>query len=112
MMNTLAISDKEFKDISTLLHEETGIFIPHSKKYLVYNRLVNRIKDLNLVSFNKYLDYVCNNDEEEFQEMVNCLTTNETFFFREKKHFDDLGNLVQNSQVGKNEFRRGDPFSQ
>ena len=51
------------------------------------SRLAPRLRQLGLASYAGYIDRISGGDEEEAQVMVDCLTTNETYFFREPKHF-------------------------
>jgi chemotaxis protein methyltransferase CheR len=54
-----------------------------------------RLRHLNLSSFGEYYRLVSGGDEEgELQTMVDLLTTNETYFFREEAHFDFLKNVI------------------
>ena len=86
-----SFGDKDFKRITDILYEETGIFMPDTKASLVYSRLAKRLRVLNLDSFKKYCAFVVSKDgEEERQNMLAALTTNVTRFFREPHHFEHL----------------------
>ncbi|WP_244813355.1 protein-glutamate O-methyltransferase CheR [Vibrio sp. B1FLJ16] len=54
---------------------------------LVSHRLHKRISQLKLNNFEEYA-YLLFNSSEEQQIALNLLTTNETYFFREPKHFE------------------------
>ncbi len=56
---------------------------------LVENRLAKRIRFYELMSYKEYYE-IAMKDAKELQVMVNLLTTNETSFFREMRHFDFL----------------------
>ncbi|MFH0977557.1 MAG: hypothetical protein V1874_17395 [Spirochaetota bacterium] len=86
-MNTVSITEKEFKDISGILYERTGIFLPDPKKYLVVHRLMRRLNVLNINSFKQYVEYLKKNISTEMQYLIDNLTTNETFFFQGRKTF-------------------------
>ncbi len=92
--STLApdISDKEFDAFRELIFREAGISLGDAKKTLVVSRLAKRLRLHKLENYQQYLDYLKNRDANgsELQEMVNCLTTNKTDFFREPHHFDFL----------------------
>ncbi|SFR51697.1 protein-glutamate O-methyltransferase CheR [Thiomicrospira sp. ALE5] len=87
-------TDQDFKRVRTLVYEFAGIDLSESKRNLVYNRLAKRIRFLGQDSFNQYLDYVEAQGEDEFVMLINAITTNLTFFFRENHHFDHLANTV------------------
>lgn len=90
MMNT-AITDQEFALFQRLIYKIAGINLSDAKKVLLVGRLSKRLKAHNLESFGQYYRMLATgNHPEELQTMVDLLTTNETYFFREPKHFDYL----------------------
>ena len=86
-MSTL--TDQEFSQIRQLLHEITGIHLSEAKKPLVLGRLSKRLRKYELESYGDYLRLI-QKDATERQVAIDLLTTNETHFFREPKHFDFL----------------------
>jgi chemotaxis protein methyltransferase CheR len=87
-MAAIHFSDDEFKQICTLMYEAVGLSYNDSKKSLIQSRLTSRIQKLGLEGFADYIALL--NDEQEaaeFQMAVDLLTTNETYFFREPKHY-------------------------
>lgn len=85
------LRDSTFAQLCELIYQRTGIFIPPTKKYLVENRLVKVIEDNNLKGFDEFLytiKYSANGKEGD--RLVDAITTNETFFFREPQQFDVL----------------------
>jgi chemotaxis protein methyltransferase CheR len=88
----LAISRSEFQALSHLLYRAAGISLSDSKVQLVASRLAKRLRHLGMSSYREYHEYVRSGDPQgcELREMVNCLTTNKTSFFREAHHFDFL----------------------
>lgn len=90
-MAALSFSDSEFTEISDLMYEAVGLSYNDSKKSLIFSRLAPRIQKLNLKSFSEYIGILKEETEAaEFQMAVDLLTTNETYFFREPKHYDLL----------------------
>ena len=90
-MKTLTISDSEFRRICDLMYAIVGLSYNDSKKSLIHSRLATRIQKLGLSRFDEYIDILEDESEAtEFQMAVDLLTTNETYFFREPKHFDLL----------------------
>ncbi len=90
-MATLAFSDREFKEISDIMYEAAGLSYSDAKKSLIHSRLSTRIQKLGLNGFADYIAILRDESEAaEFQMAVDLLTTNETYFFREPKHFDLL----------------------
>jgi chemotaxis protein methyltransferase CheR len=93
----LAFSDQEFQRIAALMYEAVGLSYNESKKSLIHSRLAPRIQKLGLGGFADYLAILEDESEaSEFQMAVDLLTTNETYFFREPKHYDLLQQELPN----------------
>lgn len=89
------ITDAEFAQFQRLIYQIAGISLADSKKILLMGRLGKRLRALNLESFGEYYRLVASgNAPDERQTMVDLLTTNETYFFREESHFDFLRQVV------------------
>ena len=82
------IGDREFRRVQALVHREAGISLSDAKKALVSGRLARRLRELAL-AWPSYLELV-QSDPAELVRMLDCITTNETHFFREPRHFDLL----------------------
>lgn len=94
-MNDAAISDQEFALFQRLIYKIAGISLSDAKKVLLVGRLSRRLREYELGSFAQYYRMLASGDfPEEVQTMVDLLTTNETYFFREPKHFDFLRDEV------------------
>lgn len=94
MIETPTLTNSEFKQFRKMIYETAGINLSDAKQSLVSNRLAKRLKHFGLTSYTEYLKLVTNNKQGEFQTAIDLLTTNETFFFREPKHFDFLRDRV------------------
>lgn len=92
-MNTLTLTDSEFTLIQKIIFDEAGIALDESRKSMVQNRLFKRLTHYQLTKFNDYIRIVQFNRTERI-EMINQLTTNETYFFREMLHFDFLADKI------------------
>lgn len=95
-------TEKDFLRVKKVVYDFAGIDLNDSKKNLVYNRLAKRIRFLDMNSFSGYLDYVEEQGEAEFVHLINAITTNLTFFFRENHHFEYLANQVIPMLLEKN----------
>ena len=94
-MNQLAISDYEFTQFQTMIYDIAGISMSSAKKTLVSGRLAKRIKHHGMNSYDEYFKLIMNNGGDgERQVAIDLLTTNETYFFREPKHFEFLKNNI------------------
>jgi chemotaxis protein methyltransferase CheR len=91
------ITNAEFAQFQKLIYKIAGISLADSKKVLLVGRLGRRLKHLNLSSFAEYYRFVTSGkeaDTNELQTMVDLLTTNETYFFREEAHFEFLTQTI------------------
>lgn len=88
-----SLTAKEFAAVQSLVRREAGIWLSDAKRALVIGRLQRRLRILSLSSFSGYLDRV-QSDPLERIEMLNCICTNETHFFREPAHFDFLERFI------------------
>jgi chemotaxis protein methyltransferase CheR len=85
---------KDFDLVRELIYQRAGISLHAGKQAMVYSRLSRRLRETGKGSFAQYLQWLQNASgapaEAEWQEFVNCLTTNLTSFFREEHHFHAL----------------------
>lgn len=80
-------TDSEFALLRDLIHVSAGIRLNDTKRPLLSARLSKRIRELELPSFGAYYRYVKEHGENELREMLDCITTHETHFFREPAQF-------------------------
>lgn len=86
-----SISAEEFSLFRRLIYDYAGIALAPEKKIMVASRLAKRLLHYGLTTYSQYYQLLNSNQHpQEFQLMVNILTTNETYFFREPKHFTFL----------------------
>lgn len=90
-----SITDQEFAQFQRLIYKIAGISLADSKKVLLVGRLQKRLRHHGLDNFTQYFRMVSGGQHpDELQMMVDLLTTNETYFFREPKHFEFLAKEV------------------
>jgi chemotaxis protein methyltransferase CheR len=92
--STLPFSEKNFDQLAKIANEHAGIFLDRTKKNLVYNRLIKRIVALNLPDFDAYCALIKRGDSHELDVFINAITTNVTYFYREKAHFEYLAKAI------------------
>ena len=88
-----SLSKDSFTKISGFIYRKSGIFIEEEKHYKKLTKHINnRLSELKFDSFANYFFELRFNDDDgkEFQSLVNTITVNDTYFFREKSHFDIL----------------------
>jgi chemotaxis protein methyltransferase CheR len=88
---TCELGTDQFTIISEIVYRICGITLRPGKESLVKARLIKRLYDLGLGSFEDYLAYVEGDSSgKELTIMIDVLTTNKTSFFREPQHFTYL----------------------
>jgi chemotaxis protein methyltransferase CheR len=85
----LRISDKEFLLMRNLIYDTFGINLSEDKKSLIPGRLQGLMRKLGFETFHEYYEYVkSDKTANALIELVNLISTNHTFFYREKDHFE------------------------
>lgn len=90
-MQGLALKDSEFQRFSRYVYDKCGINLHGGKKELLKARLGKILRQRNFHSFRAYYDQVVNDKSGyELTLLLNSISTNLTYFFREPEHFDFL----------------------
>ena len=93
----------DFDRVRQLIYQRAGISLHEGKRAMVYSRLSRRLRETGHRSFHEYLQWLQSGSgasaEQEWQEFINCLTTNLTAFFREEHHFHALVDALRASSV-------------
>jgi len=106
--DSMTISDEEYRLIRDLVYGQVGINLGENKKSLVVGRLQKYMREKGFASFRQYYDYVKNEPTgEAVRSLVTFISTNHTFFFREKDHFTFFYETVLPEMTGELE-KRGD----
>jgi chemotaxis protein methyltransferase CheR len=90
----LPLSPDVFRLLRDLIREYCGIFFDDASRFLLERRLSRRVKAQHLSDFRDYYRFLLydRRREEELTAIVDLLTVNETYFFREQnqlKAFSD-----------------------
>jgi chemotaxis protein methyltransferase CheR len=104
----VAMDMRDFKVFRELIHRETGIWLRDGKQVMLAARLAKRLRHHGMSDFSAYAAYVqrVKDGGKELAEIINCVTTNKTSFFREIHHFDFLAQtlvpeLVAGAHLGR-----------
>lgn len=99
-------TDKEFQLFQQLIQEKLGIFLPAQKKALLSNRLWKRLQICGVKGFSDYYRFIQSSQgKSELDIALELITTNETYFFREPKHFDYLKDEILPDLKADDSFR-------
>lgn len=101
----IQITDNEFKELVNYMKNNYGINL-EKKRQLIEGRMSNVILKAGMTSFAQYMNLVKSNSNNEVITLINKLTTNHTFFYREDNHYDYLKSIIlpkieKNSAVKK-----------
>lgn len=85
----MAISDQEFNSLRQLIYDRFGINLTDEKRSLLVGRLQKMIRDKKLGTFQNYYEHLKDDTTgEAVSNLINLVSTNYTYFNREKDHFD------------------------
>jgi len=101
------ITEADFNRFRSLIYERSGISLNEGKKELVRARLLKRMRKCGLRSFKDY--YLQVQDDTTGMELVyllDAISTNQTFFFREPQHFEYLAEHILPKHAGPASGRR------
>jgi chemotaxis protein methyltransferase CheR len=99
------LDDGVFATLRDLVYRESGIVITDQKRPLLANRLAKRLKALNLSSDAEYLQVIeTDRDGAELVHLLDAVSTNVTYFFREPQHFEFL--RAELAKLGEQEPNR------
>jgi len=91
-LNIKRLTEDEFTNFAKLIYDESGIFLKDTKLTLLSNRLRKRLQAHKLEEFSDYYKFLHDLEGEkkkkEYEELLDVVSTNETYFFRNERHFD------------------------
>ena len=84
----------EYDFLRKLLRERSGLVLSDDKQYLVESRLLPLARKSGIASLSELIAKMKHGPETLVADVVEAMTTNETFFFRDKIPFDHLKESV------------------
>lgn len=92
-LTVLKISPSEYEAIRKLIYDRAGINLGANKQHLIQARLNNHLERAGLEDFEAYYNSVISDSTgEQLAELIDAISTNTTYFFREAEHFNFLAN--------------------
>src|SRR3990172_1559602 len=92
--NIKRLTEDEFNKFARLIYDESGIYLKDTKITLLSNRLRKRLQALKIAEFSDYYKYLdslpLKERTVEYEKMLDVVSTNETYFFMNERHFDAL----------------------
>lgn len=84
-----SLDRRTFQDFCGFIYEKSGIRLKEGKEALVSARMGKRMRALNISNPRDYLQYVIQDESgNELVQMLDAISTNLTYFFREPAHFE------------------------
>ncbi|HUI29736.1 MAG TPA: CheR family methyltransferase, partial [Candidatus Acidoferrales bacterium] len=89
------LPDNIFRTLREFIYTRTGIFFADNKKYLLESRVSRRLAALGMESFDGYCRSLTNGQSSaELSHLINSITINETFFYRNEPQFKALEETI------------------
>ncbi|UER67262.1 protein-glutamate O-methyltransferase [Borrelia sp. BU AG58] len=99
---TIHIKPNELSRLIKIVYNNFGINLSEKKKLLIESRLSSTIRAKNFGNFTDYINYLENNTSQmSLIELVDRISTNHTYFFREPNHFDFLEKKLLPKMIGQ-----------
>ncbi|MFT4510467.1 CheR family methyltransferase [Caballeronia sp. 15711] len=83
MSEFTAITEEEFRRLCEFIYRRTGMVFTEAKRYYIERRLVERMSIAGSVSFASYFARLRTDVDREIERLINAVTVNETYFYRE-----------------------------
>ncbi len=100
------LTEREYRQISRLVLDHTGILLANEKQALIVSRLNKLLRRLRMDSFSEYLAHVrADESGRALSELVDRISTNFSYFYRESEHFEFFGRTALRELVERAELR-------
>lgn len=88
------MTDADFEFIAKLLKEQSGLIVTKDKGYLLESRLLPVARSNSFVTLEDLFIALRSKSPALINQVVEAMTTNESFFFRDVKPFDQFQSIV------------------
>lgn len=108
---TLQLNAQEFSKFQRFIYDSFGIVLPEAKREMLANRLRQLLVDQGFASFDAYFDAKLKQPTNKtLDELINRVSTNHTYFYRESRHFEHLVRHTLDELVPQAKYRsKGTP---
>jgi len=85
------LTQKDFRKLCDVVYRRIGIAIDDKKYNILSKKIVDLMKENGFSDFRSFFHAIrFNKDKNLFQDLINTVTVNETYFFRENYQFESL----------------------
>ncbi len=98
----MSLTKKQFETLAKIIYNKSGIHIPKTKSMMIVSRLNSVLLKHSIENYDDYIEYLKHDlTGEKISELLNAVSTNLTYFYRESKHFEFFKNTVL-PEISKN----------
>ena len=100
----LAMSVETFNRLREFIYEQTGITFQENQKYLLESRLLARLKERKLASYQDYYTVLRFDTyrDKELTALYELITTNETYFYRDAPQLETFMKTIVSAVMDAN----------
>lgn len=104
----IPLTEDVFRLIRDIIKDHCGLYFDDNSKYLIEKRLTRRVRSHHLNDFRDYYRFILydRNFEEELSAIIDVLTVNETYFFREQNQLRALSEEILEELKVRNSARK------
>lgn len=103
----MSLSSLDFAFISGMLKQRSGLIVTQDKMYLLESRLMPIVRKRGMKDLTELISQLkSSRDEGLTQDVMEAMTTNESFFFRDTRPFDILRDQIMPGLLEKNASRK------
>jgi chemotaxis protein methyltransferase CheR len=84
---TLSLTPEAFKQLKSLIEDESGILVADDKEYLIETRLAKMVMESGCDDYESFYQEAKNNNTALKNKIIDAMTTNETLWFRDEKPY-------------------------
>ena len=100
----MLLTDREYDKFVEFIYNQTGIHFDSRKNTFISKRITSRLEVVGEESFTNYFDLLRFSDfqKTELQELINLLTINESYFFRDYPQIEAFANYCLTEVAERN----------
>jgi chemotaxis protein methyltransferase CheR len=100
------VTPQDYEYLRKFLKDRSGLDLSADKQYLVESRLIPLARKAGLAGIDELVAQIKNGSTAIASDVVEAMTTNETFFFRDKLPFDHLRDTIMPELLASRASRR------
>jgi len=100
------VTPLDYDYLRKLLRERSGLVLSADKQYLVESRLAPLVRKAGLASLGELIAKLKTNDARLIVDVVEAMTTNESFFYRDKIPFDHFRDVIMPGLMSSRAMQR------